>query len=242
MTFSFELIWAVLLLAPGLAAHAALFAGRDGAVIRATPPAPNSFGTIGIVVGAAAALHLVWATLAIALAQPCRIGFCPAAFAIDPDPYALAIALVAKAHPLTAHALVYLMAQAATLTIVGFVGVRRAMHTAWVRDRTRGFLYGHLAGLAAEIEHPSPRVIGAFVLTRIAADSLTVGYEGVIASLALGSGKTIEALTLLDAEKFVVRLGAGSFNRAPAGFAAPIARIVIERAQIENIAFNIYNT
>ena len=85
-------------------------------------------------------------------------------------------------------------------------------------------------------------MIGAFVLTRIAADSLTVGYEGVIASLALGSGKTIEALTLLDAEKFVVRLGAGSFNRAPAGFAAPIARIVIERAQIENIAFNIYNT
>ena len=135
MTFSFGLIWAVLLLAPGLAAHAALFAGRDGAVIRATPPAPNSFGTIGIVVDAAAALHLVWATLAIALAQPCRIGFCPAAFAIDPDPYALAIALVAKAHPLTAHALVYLMAQAATLTIVGFVGVRRAMHTAWVRDR-----------------------------------------------------------------------------------------------------------
>ncbi len=240
MTYSFGLIWAVLLLAPGLAVYAAVFAGGGGSVIRATPPAPNSLSTIGIVVGSAAIGHFLWAMVSVVHAKVCQVAACPIALGFDPDPYGLAIGLVSNRIALSSPMLLYLMAQAAALTALAFLGVRRAMRTARVRSLTRGFLYGHLAGLVVEIDLHPPLAMTAFVLTKIRVEALTVGYEGLVESLALGTGKTIDAIALVSVEKFVVRLGRSGFRRGHYGSGEPISRLVIERAEIENIAFNQY--
>lgn len=241
MTFSLGVIWAAILLAPGLAAYSALFAPVRSLAFRPAAPAPNSLTTIGVVVGGALGAHMLWLTW-LTYANPAIFadGFRLVRLSFDPNVYALALALIGGANTFTVDTLAYAMVHAAFLTLSAYVGVRLLLRIPRVRAWTRGLLFGHLAGLVRELDARPGFAVIAFVLTKIADGPSRVGYEGSVETLSFGADRVIAAITLSGVSKFVMRLGYSGFARARVPLPQPIDLLLIEQAQIENIAFNIY--
>ena len=242
MTFSFGVIWAVILLAPGLAIYSALFVPSRALAFRPAPPSPNSLTTIGVVIGGALAAHMIWLTwLTYGNALLARSGFWIVQFAFDPNVYALTLSLLTSRMTVTVDALAYAMLHATGLTLAAYLAVRVLLRLKRVQSATEGLLYGHLAGLVRDLDERAGFVVIAFVLTKVGDGSARVGYEGLVEKLSFGSDRIIAAITLSAASKFVMRFGYSGFARVPGQMPSdPIDRLLIEQAQIENIAFNIY--
>jgi len=241
VTFSFGVIWAAILLAPGLSTYSALFAPVRSLAFRPAPPAPNSLTTFGIVIGGALASHMLWlAWLTYGNAWLAGHHLALARLPLDPNVYALALDLLAGGHRVTVDALAYAMLHAVGLTLAAYIAVRLLLRVPRLRRWTRGLLFGHLAALVREVDLAPSAAVIAFVLTKIGDDKTRVGYEGSVEVLSFAADRVIGAITLGGASKFVMRLGYSGFGRVPGAPKEPIELLVIEQAQIENIAFNVY--
>jgi len=242
VTFSFGVIWAVILLAPGLATYSGLFVPSRALAFRPAPPSPNSLTTIGVVIGGALAAHMIWLTW-LTYGNPfiVRSGLQLVRFAFDPNVYALTLSLLTSHTAVTVDALAYAMLHATGLTLAAYVAVRLSLRLKRVQSATEGLLYGHLAGLVRDLDERAGFVVIAFVLTKVGDGPARVGYEGLVEKLSFGSDRVIAAITLSGASKFVMRFGYSGFARVPGQMPSDtIDRLLIEQAQIENIAFNIY--
>jgi hypothetical protein len=102
----------------------------------------------------------------------------------------------------------------------------------------RALRYGWLAEFV-EQARPEGRFSTAFVLTSVRNDGAHLGYEGLIENIAVNSEREITAITLLDANRFVVNVTPTDAVRTDID-RTPIDRIFLERANILNIALTVY--
>ena len=86
MIFSYGLVLALFLLAPGLGLYAGLFAGPHLGAFRPAPPSPGSVLTLGIIVLGALFVHTVWA-LACAADDAWVTAGLPSLFPPTPNAY-----------------------------------------------------------------------------------------------------------------------------------------------------------
>jgi hypothetical protein len=236
VTFSYNLLLALFLLAPGFGAYFGLFSATRQGRYQPSPPAPNSVLTLGVVVLGAMLAHAVLAVIYSAL----DYGVARDWWRQSPLPYMrgpyeiLFSAAVAHSRVRNADVAVFLCCG------IGLTGLSGAA-ALWVRsgplrEAVGPLLYGWLGELVAAGIGPDTYV-NAFVLTDIQVDGRYLGYEGVLENLTVSADKEITAVLLKQVETFYVRLDAEAVTRVPIPRERTIPQLYLERSQIKNIAF-----
>lgn len=245
MTFSYNLVLALFLFAPGFAAYAGFFAPvRSGQKFYAAPPAPGSITTLAIVTLSALALH---AGLAIILQlQLTWAEFGLPTWKVDFEPNIYLVMAPSKA-PLsfTSFGIACFFAEIILLTVIGFFAANALAGAKWGQRIWGVALYGWAAGLLAKLEEDDRdyhRWVTAFVLTTLESDGYMFGYEGTMANIYLSPDKEITSISLTNVTAFYVKLGPKSFARKSIPRDQPIPEIFLEKSQISNVAFQVYRS
>lgn len=235
MTPSLGLVFALFLLAPGLALYAGLFLQPRGNRFHPTPPAPGSVLTLAIVTMGALGVHAAWSLLSAANDLACtRVACLSLPFETNIYTIALAGGVLARALP-GAEVAVFLVVTVAISGLAYAIG-RRASAASAV---TRG-LFGWLADMVEQSAQPN-RFLAVFVLTTLKQGELTLGYEGALASITLGPDREVAAVALREATPFLVTMSAVGVETSHFLQRDPIPLIAFGRDQIENVAFNIFD-
>lgn len=235
MNLSLGVVWAAILLAPGLVIFGALFGAPYRPPLRPVAPAPASLTALAIIVGGAAVAHSVWLTLSSLNALACASG-CPVTLGFDPNVYTLALGIGREGQPVVAGALAYAVLNVVTLTGISYLVARAVVGRPAVRERLRPLRYGWLAHLSREFDARPGGTIAAFALTKLQEGGLWVGYEGEVETIQLDGDRAIASIVLLDARSFVVELKRDGFTRTASRGRASIQRLTLRRDAIENIA------
>lgn len=244
MTFSYNLVLALFLLAPGFAAYAGLFftTHRDDR-LHPAPPAPGSVLTLALVTVAALALHSAWAVMLAAQDAWTAAGLPHGRVPFEPNVYVEMLNAGRGDGPGVSGAEVALtLATLLGLSAAGYLATARLVTSRLVEGRLRTFLYGwaaHLIEQLREREAGYVRVATAFVLTKIDHDGLAFGYEGALRNMTLNADKEITSLTLSEVTAFYVKLEAGRFKRTVLAGASRIPTLYLEKGDVRNIAFQI---
>jgi len=240
LTFSLSVIWAAILLSPGLAVYAAMFFASGRSPLNPSPPAPTSLVTLGLIIGGALLAH----TGAIAGAQLnillCARGGCPIALPFDPDPYTLIVGLVRQSAPITIGVILFMVGSIAALTIVAYLIVAQLLQLGPIRERVRPLLFGWLAPLARDFERAPGSTLNAFVLTSLREDGLWVGYEGEVDALHFDNDRRLTLIVLVEVRSFVTRLQDTGFARTQSRGRTVIDRLALTSEKIENLALLIF--
>lgn len=238
MTFSYGLVLALLLLAPGFGAYAGLFAGVQSAAFRPGAPSPTSVLTLGIIVFGALLAHFAWSALCVADdAWAARGG--PVLIRGAPNAYAVLFAgSGSDRRALGDVGVLSFLATTLLLTVASFTVTARAVRLRRLRPYALRLVYGWLAGLVGE---PSDRrAVTAFVLTDTEREGAALGYEGVVLNMVVTADKEIAVVVLGEAESFSLRTTAEGVVRRQVPRRAPITQLYLDRSQIRNIAFRVY--
>jgi hypothetical protein len=251
LTFSYNLVLALFLLAPGFAAYAGLFVTTQREQrLHPAPPAPGSVLTLALVTLSSLAIHGVWAVVlwlqSVWVAHSdfyLRVPF-------DPNIYADLLnggrACVAN-RPCAAIGGAEIasgLCNLLLLSALGYLVTCWLMRLNWLEPRLRGFLYGWASGLVHDIQSAPAgkiRLTNAFVLTKTDHDGTAFGYEGILQNMTLNADKEIIALALTDVTAFYLKLKAGQFKRVVLPNTAGIPNIYLERSEIRNVAFQFYD-
>ncbi len=238
MTFGFTLVLALCIYAPGFAAYAGLFLGSQSRNFRPAPPAPGSLLAVGLVTAGAIASHAAAATLFFLNEKLVAAGLAILPFGPS-NPYLALIAAARAPTALTSAELASILLGLVGLGIATLLVSARLVRTEAFQRRFAPLLYGWLTDLvrAAASEN---RVVTAFVLSEIEHEGNFLGYEGVIDTLTLSADKEVIGILLLDCTRFRLQLTGSGLARDVARASSVIPRLYLERAQIKNIAFNIY--
>lgn len=239
MTFSFALVLALFLFAPGFAAYAGLFFGSQSKTFRPAPPAPGSLLSLGLVTIGAILAHACGAFLFfmndLAFAAGLRLHHTEA----TPNLYVAMLSAARGSAALTGGQIFYLLLGLVLLSTAALVSVAAAIRAEMARSSYGPFLYGWLADLVTEAA-PEDRYVTAFVLTDVEHEGSFLGYEGVLENLSLTADKEITSLLLSNCTRFRIQLTPAGLERAALRGGSTIPRLYIERSQIKNIAFNVY--
>lgn len=245
MTFSYSLVLALFLLAPGFAAFAGLFFSSLGERhVHPAPPAPTSVLTLALVTLAALALHAAWALLLLVQALwVANIGFIAVPF--EPNIY-LDLLNAGRLPPpgvqVGAGEIAAILATMVILSALGFGLTVRLVTSRWGERHLRTFLYGWSADLVSQINAEKPgyvRMVTAFVLTNIEHEGALFGYEGLLQNMALSPEKEITSVTLTQVTAFYVKLEPGRFKRIVLPRTRGIPNIYLGKDQIRNISFTV---
>ena len=234
MSVSYNLLLALLLLAPGFGVYAGLHIGSQSGRIRSPPPAPGSVTTLAIVTIGAAGAHLA-AVIAL-LGEP---GLCDATQACfhtswEPNPYKTLLIVSRGGGARSPEQIASVLMMLAILTGLAMLVAGLAANAVTRFKPIHGLLFGWLADVAAADDD---EVIVAYVLSDVEADGTVVGYAGAVDNLAINSDKEVTYILLSDCELFYLRVDArGVRQRTPLG-ADPLPQLYLERARIKNIAF-----
>jgi len=231
VTFSFNLVLALFLLAPGFAFVAGVYSGGFKTRLETSPPPPNSIIALALVTAGALAAHVCWSML-YGLGESI-------AGVMDwwwnwpsPNPYLDALRLASGADKAQSLVLPWMLFNLAALTGLTFFA------TQWLLGRglekyavVRNALYGWLAEATA--------VEGAigYVVTSLELDGATIGYEGILEYVTLDSSKQVVSLVLSDCELFTLVAKGGMVHRVPNPRQTPLENIVLHREAIRNMAF-----
>ena len=239
MTLSLGLVLALLLLAPGLAAYAALFVAVKDPQFRPAPPPPGSILTLVILIIAALASHALGALVAALNDWFCAHHRC-IAVGFNPNAYVTALGMESKAGaPGSADIAAALLYELA-LSAFAYIGVRITMHQRWASTQVHGLLYGWLGELVAQSAQDN-MLVTAFVLTKFKDEDRCVGYEGITENITLDDTKTITSITITDCTAFIMKIEDKSISRTSVNRETPIPRLYISGEQIENIAFSVFD-
>lgn len=236
MSFGWNLVLALFALAPGFAAYAAIFLTPRVGPFRPSPPAPNSLTTVAVVTVAALVAHFLGAAALLLQAWACGRVRCIAA-PFDPNLYTLVLPNGAsRAAPEVAA-----LALGGTLLLclvsfgLAYFGLRLFRGRASL-DR---LLYGGYAELARTAQNPDSVVI-AFVMTTVAEDGRSLGYEGIVRNLDVSSDMQIRSITLSDCRPFYLIRRSHAIERRVVDDEPPIPLLVIGAERIENVAFDVF--
>lgn len=231
MTFSFNLVLALFLLAPGFAFVAGIYSGGFKTRLETSPPPPNSIIALALVTAGALAAHMCWSML-YGLGQLIA-GAMQLSWAWpNPNPYLDALKLSSGTDRAQSLGLPWILINLAMLTSATFLATQRFLD--WGLERhapVRNALYGWLAEATA--------VEGAigYVVTNLELDGAAIGYEGILDYVTLDSSKQVVSLVLSDCELFTLVAKGGIVHRVPNPRQAPLENIVLHREAIRNMAF-----
>ena len=231
MTFSFNLVLALFLLAPGFALVAGIYSGGFKTRLETSPPPPNSIITLALVTGGALLGHLTWTALyglGELVAAAAHLGWTLP----HPNPYLAALKLATDDDRAKNLGLLWTLANLSALTVLSFVATRLLI--GWQLQShgvVRNALYGWMAEATA--------VEGAigYVVTNLELDGAAIGYEGVLDYVTLDSSKQIVSLILTDCELFTLVAKGGIVHRVANSRQKPLENIVLSRDAIRNMAF-----
>ena len=246
MTFSYNLVLALFLLAPGFAAYTGLFftSQKDGR-LHPAPPAPGSIVTLALVTLATLLLHAAWALALCLQAAWVKAGWWHLTVDYDPNIYVDLLAAGKPGFTLNGWGIFSFLASLVVLCVGGFLVTLALMSNAAVEKRLSGLLYGWAADLVGQMREKDPkyvRVATAFVLTTIEHEGAMFGYEGMLQNMALNPDKEIISISLKDVTAFYVDMKPGEFKRTVLTKTEGIPNIYLEKSQIQNVAFSVYRT
>jgi hypothetical protein len=189
--FSYNLVLALFLLAPGFAGFAGLYLASQLGRVKSQPMPPGSVLALALVTVSALAAHAIAASLFWAQRAFCDAFAC-IHLPVDPDPYAVFLAqgrgLSLAGDAQIALALLNLFG----LTVFTFVLARLAGGWLSSLPAMRGLLYGWLADVVPAESRISgdgaAEVFMAYVLSDLEDGGVVVGYEGAVANGAGCSG------------------------------------------------------
>ena len=251
MTFSYNLVLALFLLAPGFAAFAGLFfSSRREPSLHPAPPAPTSVLTLALVTLAALCLHGAWAFVLAAqdlwsqhhwhLTVPFQPNIYVALLEAGEKAQAAGGAQSPIAPPIgggdIAAILVTLIAQSLLgyRVTMGIVSHRKA------EALLRPFLYGWAAEILPEAQEEGiVNLITAFVVTRIEGSDIAFGYEGSVETLTLGPDKEVLSIFLTQVTAFYIELEAGKFKRRVLPLTSGIPNLYLPKEEIRNVSFTV---
>ncbi|KQV58619.1 MULTISPECIES: hypothetical protein [unclassified Caulobacter] len=231
MTFSFNLVLALFLLAPGFAFVMGVYYGGPRTRLEPTPPPPNSLVALALVTSGALAAHLACAGFYAA----CELIalWSKASWSLPhPNPYVVALGLNGAADRYREFGLFWALLNLTALSAATFGATRLVID--WrlrKHSRIRGALYGWMS--EATISEGAI----AYVVTTLELDGAAVGYEGLVEYMTLDSSKQIVSLVLSDCELFTMVAKGGMVHRVRNPREEPLENIVLGREAIRNIAF-----
>lgn len=232
MTFSYNLVLALFLLAPGFAFVAGVYATGRSAIHEASPPPPNSIMALAMVTGGSLVAHAVAAIFFLA----CHVvsGWTHWSWpTLDPNPYYQAIHLAGGDGLATSSSFAWILSLLTLLCVATYGATRALMNSPIGRSEPVG---GALYGWFWQIEKAQGAY--AYVLTRFEKDGRTVGYQGFLEYVTLDSEKQISSLVLTHAEPFSLTVQRnGQVHRTPTPRADRKLRVLLTKAEIKNIVY-----
>jgi hypothetical protein len=251
LTFSYNLVLALFLLAPGFAAFAGLFfSSRREPSLHPAPPAPTSVLTLALVTLAALGLHGAWATV-LAAQDLWSQHLWHVSVPFQPNIYVALLEAGEKAQAAGgAQSSIAsrtgggdIGAILVTLIAQSFVGYRVTIAIVSSR-KAEALLRPYLYGWAAEILPEAPEagvvnLITAFVVTRMEGTGLAFGYEGSVGTLTLGPDKEVLSIFLTQVTAFYIELEAGKFKRRVLPQTSGIPNLYLSKEEIRNVSFTV---
>ena len=235
MSVSYNLLLALLLLAPGFGVYAGIYLGSQTGRIQFPPPAPGSVFTLAIVTIGSVAAHLVGVLIFAAEERICAIT--SACIATHWEPNAYRVLLVAS-QPNGARGpeqIAAVLMVLVVLTALAFV-LAYLVTEGLTRLKTfRGLIYGWLAETA--VAEDRNEIVVAYILSDVEAEGTTVGYSGAIHNLKINADKEITTIVLSDCEVFYLRVDKRGVRQYDAAGYEVLSRLYLERARIKNINF-----
>ena len=247
MTFSYNLVLALFLLAPGFAAFAGVFftAQRDGR-LHPAPPTPNSVLTLALVTLSALGLHALWATLLALQHLYVTTGCFYITVPFEPNIYLDLLRADAKegqVPPFASADIAFALASLVALSAIGYGLTVWVITSRFAEAHLRGYLYGWAGDIVQEIQEGEPnklRLVTAFVLTKTDHEGVAFGYEGLLRNLTLTADKEIASISLSEVTAFYVKMKADAFKRVVLPRTSGIPTLYMEKAEIRNVAFQVY--
>jgi hypothetical protein len=232
VTFSYNLVLALFLLAPGFAFVAAVYAIGRSTIHEATPPPPNSIMALAMVTGGALFAHTLAAIFFLACHGVASVTgwWWPT---VDPNPYYLAWRLAGADGLATSTAFAWILGLLTVLCGATYGATRWVMGSRMGRSDLIG---AALYGWFWQIE--KTRGAYAYVLTQFEGDNGAVGYQGALESVTLDADKQLSSLVLADAELFSIKVDVeGKVVRTATPRADNKLRVLLTRTEIRNIAY-----
>ncbi|MES1200319.1 MAG: hypothetical protein ABUS57_02580 [Pseudomonadota bacterium] len=236
---SVGLILALLILLPGFAAYLAIFSIGEQRAFSVTPPPQNS-GVGLFVLGAGALAAHTLSAIAFAINDWIADGHALFHMPFMPNVYALALLFETHPESTTGSDIAWMLGYNAALGVASYYLVSSYVQH-WGRKRSAAMLYGWLTGVV-EQSAQKDRYVTAFVVTKIQDGDAVVGYEGLLENLEVNSDKEVTAVTLLYATGFLLKIWQYGITRQVSQRRQPIPRIYLDRANISNIAFNVFES
>jgi hypothetical protein len=238
--FSYNLVLALFLLAPGFAGFAGLYLASQLGRVKSQPMPPGSVLALALVTVSALAAHAIAASLFWAQRAFCDAFAC-IHLPVDPDPYAVFLAqgrgLSLAGDAQIALALLNLFG----LTVFTFVVARLAGGWLSSLPAMRGLLYGWLADVVPAESRISgdgaAEVFMAYVLSDLEDGGVVVGYEGAVANLTTDAEREINSVLLTGCETFRLHISRRGVFRREVERSSAIPQIYLHRSRIHNIAF-----
>ena len=238
MVFSYGLVLALFLLAPGLGLYGGLYAGAHRGAFRPGAPSPGSVLTLGIIVLGALFAHTAWALVCAANAGWLAAGL-PALFPPTPNAYDVLLGAVIEHRSFGPGGIAIFLLTSSLLTAATF------LLTAWVvewppaRPFYRPLVYGWLSGLV-EAAGNEEQFILAYVVTDLREGPRNLGYQGSVLNMTVNADKQITAIVLEEARAFYLRMDDDAVTHIPIPRDTPLAQLYLDGPQIKNIAFEVY--
>ena len=238
MVFSYGLVLALFLLAPGLGLYAGLYAGPHLGAFRPSPPSPGSVLTLGIIVLGALVAHTAWALICTA-GDAWVAGGLPALFPPTPNAYDILLGAVIE-HRVSGHAGVAIfLVTSSLLTGAMFLVTAVAVELPPTRRFYRFLVYGWLRSLV-EAAGDDDQFILAYVVTDVREGARVLGYQGSVLNMTVNADKQITSIVLEDARAFYLRMDDDAVTHIPIPRDTPFAELYLDGPQIKNIAFEVY--
>jgi len=235
LILSLNLVLGLLLLAPGLAAFAALYHGGATGPVKSAPPAPGSILSLTIITIAALVAHLTGSAILLVQEVICRALPICVNVGFDPNPYSLLFSGETKATTFSSLRDTLLFGDLAGLTVLSFVATRRLMALPQAARLLDQIFYDWLYDVGNA--RARNEFILAYVLSTIESEGTVVGYEGPVGALTTNADKEITSLVLIDCKPFYLRVTRAGVQRRSVAGAPRIPRLYLDRDTIKNVAF-----
>lgn len=238
MVFSYGLVLALFLLAPGLGLYGGLYAGAHRGAFRPGAPSPGSVLTLGIIVLGALFAHTAWALLCVASEAWVAAGL-PAFFPPTPNAYDVLLGVVVEHRSSGLAGIAIFLLTSSLLTAATF------LLTTWIVEWPaawpfyRPLVYGWLGGLVKAAADEEQFIL-AYVVTDIREGVRSLGYQGSVLNMTVNAEKQITAIVLEEARAFYLKMEEDAVTHIPIPRDTPLAQLYLDGPQIKNIAFEVY--
>jgi hypothetical protein len=238
MVFSYGLVLALFLLAPGLGLYGGLYAGAHRGAFRPGAPSPGSVLTLGIIVLGALFAHTAWALVCAADGAWIAAGL-PTIFPQAPNAYDVLLGAVVEHRSYGPGGIAIFLLTSSLLTAATFMLTASIVEWPRARPFYRPLVYGWLSGLV-EAASDDERFILAYVVTDLREGSRSLGYQGSVLNMTVNTDKQITAIVLEEARAFYLRMDEDAVTHIPIPRDIPLAQLYLDGPQIKNIAFEVY--